>query len=116
MGVLLDDNNRKLIARLWFTAPTATSACSTKTETRLPHRGRRDIYRHADTLRATVVRHIAEGSVTAQPFGSFGSTIAPISSAISQLFCRPSVATTWMSTRDVEVTPIAMRQAPALGT
>nr|WP_233357246.1 hypothetical protein [Saccharomonospora iraqiensis] len=49
VGVLLDDNDRKPIARLWFTAPTSTSACSTKTETRLPSRASRHLppRRHA---------------------------------------------------------------------
>jgi hypothetical protein len=59
-GILLDDNNRKPICRLYFNATNkAIGFFDTDRETRvsLPHMD--DLYKHADRLKSTVVRHDA---------------------------------------------------------
>ncbi|GAA1951133.1 type I restriction endonuclease [Amycolatopsis minnesotensis] len=60
-GVLLDDNNRKPIARLWFNRSKKYLGVfdEHKTETRILINCVEDIYRHADQLRATVNRYLA---------------------------------------------------------
>lgn len=59
-GVLLDDNNRKPIARLWFNRSKWYLGLfdEDKKETRLPLDTPQDIYRHADTLRKTVANYL----------------------------------------------------------
>ena len=59
-GVLLDDNNRKPIARLWFNRGKKYLGVfdENKVETRLPIDFPQDIYSHADTLRKTVARYV----------------------------------------------------------
>lgn len=60
-GVLLDDNNRKPIARLWFNRSKKYLGVfdENKVETRLPISAVEDIYQHADHLRTTVARYLA---------------------------------------------------------
>jgi predicted type IV restriction endonuclease len=59
-GVLLDDNNRKPIARLWLNRSRKYLGLfdENKVETRIPIDDVADIYRHAEHLRATVVRYL----------------------------------------------------------
>jgi hypothetical protein len=61
-GVLLDDNNRRPIARLWLNRAKKYLGVfdENKVETRHPIDDVTDIYRHADTLRMTVVRYLAK--------------------------------------------------------
>ncbi|MBL3699629.1 type I restriction endonuclease [Leucobacter luti] len=55
-GILLDDNNRKPLARLWFNTSQKYIGLfdEDKTETRHPIDSLDEIYRHADQIRATV--------------------------------------------------------------
>lgn len=59
-GVLLDDNNRKPIARLWFNRSQKYLGLfdENKTESRLPIDSPQEIYNHADTLRKTAARYV----------------------------------------------------------
>lgn len=59
-GVLLDDNNRKPIARLWFNRNQKYLGVfdENKNETRLPIGSPQDIYGHADVLRRTVANYV----------------------------------------------------------
>ncbi|RSM62511.1 restriction endonuclease [Amycolatopsis sp. WAC 01376] len=64
-GVLLDDNNRKPIARLWFNRSKKYLGVfdENKVETRIPIATVEEIYQHADQLRKTVARyHSSVGS------------------------------------------------------
>ncbi|MER7077626.1 type I restriction endonuclease [Saccharopolyspora kobensis] len=60
-GVLLDDNNRKPIARLWFNRTQRYLGLfdENKVETRMPIDDVEDIYAHADQLRKTVAGYLA---------------------------------------------------------
>ncbi|GAB3502736.1 type I restriction endonuclease [Amycolatopsis cihanbeyliensis] len=60
-GVLLDDNNRKPIARLWFNRSQRYLGVfdENKTETRLPIERAEDIYSHSDQLRKTVAGYLS---------------------------------------------------------
>lgn len=60
-GVLLDDNNRKPVARLWFNRTQKYLGVfdESKTETRLPLESPQDIYNHAETLRKTVANYLS---------------------------------------------------------
>ena len=60
-GVLLDDNNRKPITRLWLNRGKKYLGVfdENKNETRLPIETPQDIYRHADALRKTVAAYLA---------------------------------------------------------
>ncbi|WP_410633560.1 type I restriction endonuclease [Amycolatopsis sp. cmx-4-83] len=73
-GVLLDDNNRKPIARLWFNRSKKYLGVfdENKVETRLPIAAVEDIYQHAGHLRSTVARYLAAGRppVAAEPVQS----------------------------------------------
>jgi hypothetical protein len=73
-GVLLDDNNRKPIARLWLNRARKYLGVfdENKVETRIPIDGVTDIYRHADTLRMTVVRYLARPADGIEPVLSVG--------------------------------------------
>lgn len=68
-GVLLDDNNRKPIARLWFNRSKKYLGVfdENKVETRVPIDEVEDIYRYADQLRKTVARYLRNGSQAAAP-------------------------------------------------
>ena len=59
-GVLLDDNNRKPIARLWFNRSKRYLGVfdENKMESRSPIDTPQDIYNHADILRKTVARYL----------------------------------------------------------
>ena len=59
-GVLLDDNNRKPIARLWINRGQKYLGVfdESKQETRLPIDAPQDIYNHADALRKTVANYL----------------------------------------------------------
>lgn len=61
-GILLDDNNRKPIARLWLNRAKKYLGVfdDDKVETRIPIDDVRDIYRHAEHLRRTVHRYLAK--------------------------------------------------------
>jgi hypothetical protein len=61
-GVLLDDNNRKPIARLWLNRSKKYLGVfdENKVETRIPISDVQDIYRYADQLRRTVARYVAK--------------------------------------------------------
>lgn len=63
-AVLLDDNNRRPVARLWFNRSKKYLGVfdENKVETRLPIESPEDIYRHADHLRATVAAHLARAA------------------------------------------------------
>jgi len=52
-AILLDDNNRKALARLWFNSPTAryVGMFTGKEETRHAVTGIEDIYQHTDAIR-----------------------------------------------------------------
>ncbi|GAA4438409.1 hypothetical protein ACFQV2_14190 [Actinokineospora soli] len=58
-GILLDDNNRKPIARLWFNRSRKYLGVfdEQKVETRVPLERVEDIYAHAELLRRTVARY-----------------------------------------------------------
>lgn len=60
-GVLLDDNNRKPIARLWLNRAKKYLSVfdENKVETRIPIADVQEIYQHADHLRRTVARYLA---------------------------------------------------------
>jgi hypothetical protein len=60
-AVLLDDNNRKPIARLWLNRARKYLGVfdENKVETRLPIDDVQQIYQHADYLRQTVARYVA---------------------------------------------------------
>ncbi|MCT2587224.1 type I restriction endonuclease [Actinophytocola gossypii] len=64
-GVLLDDNNRKPIARLWLNRSKKYLGVfdENKVETRIPIDDVEDIYRHAEYLRKTVVRYLTKPGV-----------------------------------------------------
>lgn len=64
-AVLLDDNNRKPIARLWFNRSKKYLGVfdENKTETRLPIETPEDIYRYAEQLRTTVTHYLAKSYV-----------------------------------------------------
>jgi predicted type IV restriction endonuclease len=59
-GILLDDNNRKPIARLWFNRTKKYLGLfdENKNETRIPVSTIEEIYQHADQLRLTVARYL----------------------------------------------------------
>ncbi|MBO0800396.1 MAG: restriction endonuclease, partial [Blastocatellia bacterium] len=66
-AVLLDDNNRKPVARLWFNRAKKYLGVfdDAKRETRLPIESPEDIYQHAAQLRATVANYLvsSQGSI-----------------------------------------------------
>lgn len=55
-AILLDDNNRKTIARLWFNSPTARylGTLKGKEETRVGVEGPTDIYKHSKAILARI--------------------------------------------------------------
>ncbi|WP_062301070.1 type I restriction endonuclease [Demequina subtropica] len=60
-AILLDDNNRKTIARLWFNSKKQKYIGlfdEDKNETRIAIDSLDEIYAHADTIRATVKRYV----------------------------------------------------------
>lgn len=63
-GVLLDDNNRKPIARLWLNRSKKYLGVfdENKVETRIPIDDVQDIYQHAELLRRTVTRYLARAA------------------------------------------------------
>lgn len=63
-GVLLDDNNRKPIARLWLNRSKKYLGVfdEKKVETRIPITDVQDIYSHAELLRRTVAHYLVPGS------------------------------------------------------
>jgi hypothetical protein len=79
-GVLLDDNNRKPIARLWFNRSKKYLGIfdENKTETRIIINDVEDIYQHADKLRQTVSRYLKNSVLANAPLGL---TVTEISSA-----------------------------------
>ncbi|HEX5119514.1 MAG TPA: type I restriction endonuclease [Pseudonocardiaceae bacterium] len=68
-GVLLDDNNRKPIARLWFNRSKKYLGVfdENKVETRIAIDDVEDIYRHADQLRKTVARYLDNTALADAP-------------------------------------------------
>lgn len=60
-AVLLDNNNRKPIARLWFNRSKKYLGVfdNAKTETRLPIESPEDIYKHAAQIRSVVANYLA---------------------------------------------------------
>lgn len=68
-GVLLDDNNRKPIARLWFNRSRKYLGVfdENKVETRIPIDEPGDIYGYADRLRQTVARYLVNSAVAEAP-------------------------------------------------
>jgi hypothetical protein len=77
-GVLLDDNNRKPIARLWFNRSKKYLGVfdENKVETRIPLSSVEDIYTHAAHLRRTVTRYLTASPVAAERLEEAQSTIA----------------------------------------
>lgn len=63
-AVILDNNNRKPIARLWFNRKQKYLGVfdKSKVETRLPIQSPEDIYNHAGQLRETVISYLTNGS------------------------------------------------------
>lgn len=63
IGILLDDNNRKPICRLWFNTKQKYLGVfdESKDESRIPIEAVSDIYLHADKLRQRVEAYEAEG-------------------------------------------------------
>lgn len=95
-AVLLDDNNRKPIARLWFNNRSTKYLGvfdDNKIETRLPIESAEDIYRHADQLRGTVTRYLTKKSQTtpsiaptpAEVLTSDGEVVSSSPPAVSDL-------------------------------
>jgi len=66
-GILLDDNNRKPIARLWFNRSKKYLGVfdDNKVETRIPISNVEEIYQHAELLRKTVARYLTSPSISA---------------------------------------------------
>jgi len=64
-AVVLDNNNRKTVARLWFNRKQKYLGVfdNKKVETRLPIQSPEDIYNHAAQLRATVTNYLTSGSL-----------------------------------------------------
>jgi predicted type IV restriction endonuclease len=62
-GILLDDNNRKPVARLWLNRAKKYLGVfdENKAETRIPIDDVNDIYLHAEHLRKTVARYLGDG-------------------------------------------------------
>ena len=59
-GILLDDNNRKPICRLYFNGTSkALGFFDTDKESRVSLAHMDELYKYADRLRATVARHDA---------------------------------------------------------
>jgi predicted type IV restriction endonuclease len=77
-AVLLDNNNRKPIARLWFNRKQKYLGVfdSNKVETRLPIESLEEIYRHAAQLRDSVTRYVAADS-SMVPFQANSASLAP---------------------------------------
>lgn len=75
-GVLLDDNNRKLIARLWLNRSKKYLGVfdENKVETRIPIDDVEDIYQHAEHLRKTVARYLTKVDVPTS-----GEVVLPVS-------------------------------------
>jgi hypothetical protein len=63
-GVVLDDNNRRPIARLWLNRSKKYLGVfdENKVETRIPIASVQDIYQHADILRRTVARYLVKST------------------------------------------------------
>jgi hypothetical protein len=70
-GILLDDNNRKPIARLWFNRSKKYLGLfdENKIETRVIINEIEDIYQHADQLRKTVSRYLNNSVLANTPLG-----------------------------------------------
>jgi hypothetical protein len=68
-GILLDDNNRRPIARLWLNRSKRYLGVfdENKVETRIPIDGAEDIYAHADYLRRTVARYLTKPVPAEEP-------------------------------------------------
>lgn len=68
-GVLLDDNNRKPIARLWFNRTKRYLGVfdENKVEMRIPLDDVQDIYQYAGVLRQTVARYLVKGTPLEEP-------------------------------------------------
>lgn len=71
-GILLDANNRKPIARLWFNRSKKYLGIfdENKVETRILVNEIEDIYQHADHLRKTVSRYLNNSALMDNPLGS----------------------------------------------
>ncbi|MGC7096664.1 type I restriction endonuclease [Amycolatopsis lurida] len=78
-GVLLDDNNRKPIARLWFNRSKWYLGVfdENKVETRIPITSVEEIYAHAEHLRKTVTRYLAKPNVVEPPGVSPVTLVVP---------------------------------------
>jgi hypothetical protein len=65
-AILLDDNNRKPVARLWFNRATKYLGVfdEAKRETRLPIESLEDIYQHAAQLRSTVANYLVSAQAS----------------------------------------------------
>jgi predicted type IV restriction endonuclease len=76
-GVLLDDNNRKPIARLWFNRSKKYLGIfdENKAETRVLIANVEDIYQHADQLRKTVSRYLNNPALADSPTPVDGARI-----------------------------------------
>ena len=84
-AVILDNNNRKPIARLWFNRKQKYLGVlsNDKVETRLPIESPEDIYQHAAQLRATVTSYLATDSsgAPAQAYSASPASARPPESA-----------------------------------
>lgn len=70
-GILLDDNNRKPIARLWFNRSKKYLGIfdENKVETRIAIDGVENIYHYADQLRKTIFRYLNNSALANAPVG-----------------------------------------------
>lgn len=70
-GILLDDNNRKPIARLWFNRSKKYLGVfdENKVETRISINDVEDIYQHAGQLRKTASRYLSNSVLANAPLG-----------------------------------------------
>jgi hypothetical protein len=77
-GILLDDNNRKPIARLWLNRSKKYLGIfdENKTETRIIINDVEDIYQHADQLRKTVSRYLNNSVLANAPLGLTATEIS----------------------------------------
>ncbi len=87
-AVILDNNNRKPIARLWFNRKQRYLGVfdKNKTETRVPIRSLEEIYNYADQLRNTVTNYLNSGpsGSTALDSSVFDTPAGPLEPAEQQ--------------------------------
>ena len=85
LAIILDNNNRKPIARLWFNRKQKYLGVfdKNKAETRMPIQSLEDIYHHAAQLRTTVANYLTSGPSESSALESsvFDTPAGPLESA-----------------------------------